>query len=71
MLLVYAFRETMHNAEYEEPSHVFAAADVKNLIAAISKLAENPKCIDEELVRKRSYAMSENAEAYTALITES
>lgn len=62
--LIYAFQETLHNADYVAEEHVYPAAESDRLIAAIRAVMADEELLEEELKKQREAAMSEKVERY-------
>ncbi len=65
--LIFAFRETLHNADYVADGHIFEAKDVGEMLAAAKEAMADETVLEERLKEQRREALSEDAEAYGRL----
>lgn len=62
--LIYAFKETMHNARYVAKEHVFCKDKVNELILQLKAVMGNTELLMDGLKRQREFAMLETEERY-------
>lgn len=62
--LIFAFKETLHNAEYVAAEHVFGKDESEKMIQAIKSTMADERMLEEGLKRQRDAAMSEKVEKY-------
>ena len=62
--LIFAFKETLHNASYVAPEHIFIKDKANELILELKAVMGNTGLLKEYLVRQHAAAMSETKETY-------
>lgn len=62
--LIFAFRETMHNAFYVAQEHVFTTDKANELILVLKSVMGNTALLNEYLTRQKDAAMLETKETY-------
>lgn len=65
--LIFAFRETLHNADFVADAHIYEAKDAKRMFDAVREVLEDEKKLKQCLVRQRQAAFAEEAGAYKSL----
>lgn len=62
--LIFAFNETMHNARYIAPEHVYAISDADKMISDMKMLLLNPSLLDSHIQLQHTSAQLECDETY-------
>jgi len=65
--LIFAFKETLHNASYVAKEHVFTVDRVNELILNIKAVMGSTELLNEYLDRQHTAAMLETAETYLGI----
>ncbi|MCR5106652.1 MAG: accessory Sec system glycosylation chaperone GtfB [Lachnospiraceae bacterium] len=63
-MLIFAFKETLHNAEFVIPSHIFTKNAPKEFITCVKDMISTEKKIDEEIEKQHEFALSEAPGSY-------
>ena len=62
--LIVAFKETLHNATYVAPDHVYAISDADDMISDVKMLLLNEEMLDQHIELQHQAAQLEHYEAY-------
>lgn len=65
--LIFAFKETLHNASYVAQEHIYPMSKVNELIMELKAVLSNSVLLKEHLVRQQDVAMLENKETYLGI----
>ncbi len=65
--LIFAFKETIHNANYVAEEHIYELSQVDTMIADIRDILLNPDLLQSHLELQHTAAMLEDIETYTNL----
>jgi accessory Sec system glycosyltransferase GtfB len=65
--LIFAFRETMHGADYTADEHIYPAKDADRMAADIAAALEDESARISALARQKEAALAEDAAAYGAV----
>lgn len=66
--LIFAFQETMHNADYVAKDHIYPESDVERMIQDLKAAVDNEDVCRRELQKQREAAMEEEIAAYQRLL---
>ncbi len=67
-MLLFGFKETLHNRDYIPQQQIFTKAEPEKLIHAVEELLQDVPAQDAVLVRQHAFAMSEDPERYRELV---
>ncbi len=62
--VIFAFKETMHNAAYVADEHIYPSSDVNRMISDISAILEDKKLAEEHLKMQHEAGLAETKEQY-------
>ncbi len=65
--LIFAFKETLHNASYVAAEHIYPADKANELILDIKAAMGNTELLEEYLEKQKAAAMLETAETYKGI----
>ena len=65
--LIFAFKETLHNASYVAAEHIYPADKANELILDIKAAMGNTELLEEYLEKQKAAAMQESAETYLGI----
>lgn len=65
--LIYGFKETLHNANYIAPAHIFSIEDADALIAAVKETMADGAKFDKEVKLQHAHALLEDKETYLGI----
>lgn len=65
--LIFAFGETLHNADYVAKENIYEAADYQQLVNELKRAAEDANVLNEKLKLQQMRAMAETKERYEEL----
>ena len=65
--LIFAFKETLHNARYVAKEHIYPMEQADALIGAVKAAMGNTKRLKAELEAQHKVAMLETKEAYLGI----
>lgn len=65
--LIFAFRETLHNASYVAEEHIYGMDEVDQMIFDLKGIFLDPALIDQHIEFQHAEALLENVETYGAL----
>ena len=68
--LIFAFRETAHNADYEAKEYTYPAAKWKQMCADVKTAMADQKMMKKMLQQQKKAAMAEPADSYQRLLSE-
>ena len=68
--LIFAFRETAHNADYEAKEYTYPAAKWKQMCADVKTAMADQKMMKKMLQQQKKAAMAEPADSYRRLLSE-
>jgi len=65
--LIFAFKETLHNARYVPQEHIFTTDRANELVTDLKSVMGNTALLKEGLERQRTFAMLETKETYLGI----
>ncbi len=65
--LIFAFKETLHNARYVAPEHIFTKDKADELILELKSIMGSTALLKEHLERQHTFAMLETKETYLSI----
>ena len=65
--LIYAFRETLHNASYVATEHIYAMDHVDAMIAELKGVMAQEELLKAKLEKQHAFALSESKERYAGI----
>lgn len=68
-LLIYSFRQTIHNQIYIPKEHIFDKDECQSLVDFIQK-CNNQQIFEQEVIKQQKFAMLENVDTYKAIFRE-
>ena len=66
-LLIFSFRQTIHNHIYIPKEHIFDKEEYQSLVDFIQKCS-NQQIFEKEVIKQKKFAMSENEYTYKAIL---
>ncbi len=67
-LLIFAFRETVHNKEYVDDAHIYQISEFEKMVSDIKSTIEKRTVMEEHLEKQNRHALTEDKEAYANVI---
>lgn len=62
--LIFAFKETLHNADYVAKENIYKAADFAGMADEVKQCLADSKILEEKLTLQRAAALAETVESY-------
>lgn len=65
--LIFAFRETLHNAEYTADENIYQSSEVERMLSDIRQITSDRELLNRKIENQRDNALSEDTKAYDSV----